>query len=453
MINIQKLIVETFADMVLNDPTAEIRGKVKGLELKLKVEFPQLADLSLYITSGGEELHLNSINVKPNFRGQGIGGKVMDKIIDFADENGLYITLKPNPQSGYKSKLLKFYKRFGFYPNKGRRGISKYGGAFGIYWIRPPRKKVQKISEIINEYEKGESLKFYHDCYDSHGGESFCNLIAKDINGKPVGYIEYSIFDKEINIKMIQTKEGERRKGIATLMAKELKNKYPESFIHWGMTTSDGEPFVRSLRKSIYGHKEITTKDGTLKYVQEGNVARIWDVRSTTPRSGFFTKALSQLKADGIKTIIVNIQSANMRKALKSLVNNGILSNPRNMVGISVDEHPSTFDILNEITSPYEPAKDTDVKRGYIGTVYGDKIIAYDEMIPNVMEVDHSELPHGRSGSRWRYFVQAPTNTVLWNEFPPSSEDKAFVTDWLETKGVRNPKHIGLLEYRYIYRK
>ena len=36
------------------------------------------------------------------------------------------------------------------------------------------------ISEIILEYEKGEPLSFTHDCVDSHRGENYCNLYAKE---------------------------------------------------------------------------------------------------------------------------------------------------------------------------------------------------------------------------------------------------------------------------------
>jgi len=125
-----------------------LSGQTKALEINLKVEFPQIADLSLFVKSSGEELFLNSIRMKPNERGKGIGRKVMDRIIEFADKHGLYLTLKPGPEKGYKEKLNQFYKSFGFYPNKGRKGLSQYGGAFGTYWIRRPEKNIE---EIINE--------------------------------------------------------------------------------------------------------------------------------------------------------------------------------------------------------------------------------------------------------------------------------------------------------------
>lgn len=92
-------------------------------------------------------------------------------------------------------------------------------------------------------------------------------------------------------------------------------------------------------------NKTIINDSGKLSYIKNGDVARIWDARATTPKTGFFTHALRQLQRDGIKTIIITLQSNSMRNTLISLVKSGVLLNPRNIVGSSTDEHPSTFDI------------------------------------------------------------------------------------------------------------
>lgn len=110
---------------------------------------------------------------------------------------------------------------------------------------------------------------------------------------------------------------------------------------------------LKQLIKEGLDDKEITTDKGSIKYIKQGDTARIWDVRAVVPKSGFFTSALLQLKKEGIKTIIINLQSSNMREALIRLVKSNKLLNPRNMIGISVDEHPSTFD-LNETMFPKE---------------------------------------------------------------------------------------------------
>src|ERR1035437_1623118 len=117
-----------------------LKSEVEKLESDLKREFSQIQYLHMYPTSGGEELFINSLHLHPETQGKGYGSQIMDTIIDFSDQRGLYITLKPQADSGHKEDLARFYKRFGFYPNKGRRGLSQYGGAFGVYWIRRPKK-------------------------------------------------------------------------------------------------------------------------------------------------------------------------------------------------------------------------------------------------------------------------------------------------------------------------
>lgn len=52
-------------------------------------------------------------------RGAGVGTLAMKDLIAWADLHGLMLGLRPN-FSG-RARLKKFYKRFGFVPNKGRR--------------------------------------------------------------------------------------------------------------------------------------------------------------------------------------------------------------------------------------------------------------------------------------------------------------------------------------------
>ncbi len=102
--------IEMISEIEGYDPIMELKGEVKRLELDLNVEFPQLSDLHIYLRSGGD-LYLNSLRVKPNERGKGIGHKVMERIIDFADKHNLYLTLHPVPEPRYKAKLQQFYKK------------------------------------------------------------------------------------------------------------------------------------------------------------------------------------------------------------------------------------------------------------------------------------------------------------------------------------------------------
>jgi len=66
-------------------------------------------------------LVLDAIIINPQYRNLGTGTHVMNDLVDYADANNLIITLTPSPDyGGSKARLTKYYKRFGFKPNKGR---------------------------------------------------------------------------------------------------------------------------------------------------------------------------------------------------------------------------------------------------------------------------------------------------------------------------------------------
>ncbi len=78
------------------------------------------ADLSLLERSSGD-LILSKIVVPRELRGSGIGSEIMNRIIMDADANGRTVSLTPSSDfGGSKSRLLDFYKRFGFEPNSGK---------------------------------------------------------------------------------------------------------------------------------------------------------------------------------------------------------------------------------------------------------------------------------------------------------------------------------------------
>ena len=108
------------------------------------------------------------------------------------------------------------------------------------------------ITEIITEYEKGEPLTFTHDCVDSHGGENYCNLYAKDKNGNVVGKIEFSTYLDDVHVKFIRVQKGERRNGIGIQMAKKLQRLYPNSEILWGYTFPAGSKFLKKLPRTFH---------------------------------------------------------------------------------------------------------------------------------------------------------------------------------------------------------
>jgi len=70
-----------------------------------------------------QTIKLESIIVKD--KKQGTGTAVMQELTEYADQHHMRIILTPGVQDDRhgttsRSRLIKFYKRFGFYENKGR---------------------------------------------------------------------------------------------------------------------------------------------------------------------------------------------------------------------------------------------------------------------------------------------------------------------------------------------
>ena len=105
----------------------------------------------------------------------------------------------------------------------------------------------------MNWYKKSQllnNIKFWNDCYDSHSEESFCRIIAEDkITGEIIGYIDYSIYENEIDIKTIEVINKYKRQGIGTQMIHFLKNENPNMKIITGLVTEEGYPFIQSLKQ------------------------------------------------------------------------------------------------------------------------------------------------------------------------------------------------------------
>jgi GNAT superfamily N-acetyltransferase len=79
----------------------------------------------LYIFEKDDIIILDSIIVPKEQRKQGIGTKIMEELISYADSVGKRLELSPGQKDDYngttsKRRLVNFYKRFGLVENKGR---------------------------------------------------------------------------------------------------------------------------------------------------------------------------------------------------------------------------------------------------------------------------------------------------------------------------------------------
>lgn len=104
------------------------------------------------------------------------------------------------------------------------------------------------------------------------------------------------------------------------------------------------------------GARAFGTIDGNTAIIAGINAAKKeGSVTEPVRGSKTFERVISELSKNGVETIRINNQSKDSRAVLGRLVKVGVLTNPRNPVGISVDEHPSTFDIAAQQTSQVQP--------------------------------------------------------------------------------------------------
>jgi hypothetical protein len=113
------------------------------IEDKLRQDFyDYLSGLDIY--ENKNSLKLARIVVKPEFKNKGIGTKIMEALVKYADENTKVISLTPASDfGGNKNRLVQFYKRFGFKLNQGHHKNFE----FTDLMIRYP--KLNETKELI----------------------------------------------------------------------------------------------------------------------------------------------------------------------------------------------------------------------------------------------------------------------------------------------------------------
>jgi len=127
---IKALIIDwSYCDKISSRETAVLKKiaakdnpdhKIKDFRSKLESELG--ISLDLYYLRNQDAMELSRIVVPKESRKEGVGTKAMEKISNFADENGLITVLSPSTDFGGTSvdRLRKFYSRFGFVRNFGR---------------------------------------------------------------------------------------------------------------------------------------------------------------------------------------------------------------------------------------------------------------------------------------------------------------------------------------------
>jgi GNAT superfamily N-acetyltransferase len=126
---------------ILEQQGGDIENKVAAFERTLQSLYPELDKVGMYYDRSNGSLFLSDLYVKEEHRGTGVGTKVMNSIIKFADTENLPMVLIPEPDDDNISpkKLMDFYKKFGFIINKGKRMDYTFSMPFATTMYRMPR--------------------------------------------------------------------------------------------------------------------------------------------------------------------------------------------------------------------------------------------------------------------------------------------------------------------------
>ncbi len=82
------------------------------------------------------QIELATLRIPAEEQGGGKGTAIVQSLQEIAKQIGLPIVVRPDPEPRKKAKLISFYKRLGFVPNKGRHKDYTISSpfAFTMYW-------------------------------------------------------------------------------------------------------------------------------------------------------------------------------------------------------------------------------------------------------------------------------------------------------------------------------
>lgn len=189
---------------------SEVRSLGERLENKYNL-IPRVnqGHLHIYLTQSGF-LKVSSIRIPEQQRGKGIGTKIMNELIVFADRNGLNMALTPaggidNSYSGRpsnKKKLTKWYRTFGFVPNKGRNKDYTTRETMIRFPAKPKNGSLNREKLIIVDVQPGyaHNIGFNVGELIEWATENFSEILVL-WNGPDLGYanereLNYFYFEK-----------------------------------------------------------------------------------------------------------------------------------------------------------------------------------------------------------------------------------------------------------------
>jgi len=147
----------------------------------------------LYIYENKDSLKLSAIVLNKEKREGGIGTKIMDYIIDYADKTGKIVVLTPSSDyGGSKQRLIKFYKSFGFVWNRAHNKDFRFQDTMIRYPKTMNEMSSKNIKESFNEYSNDALTDMIINLSRFEGNEEAIQRVKKELN-KRKGIVENKI--------------------------------------------------------------------------------------------------------------------------------------------------------------------------------------------------------------------------------------------------------------------
>lgn len=234
-----------YKDVSAADFTRQIKDDYDGVKLNLSGE--------------GTVSTLDKIIIPESGRNKGTGTDIMQKIIRWADQNNRTLALSPSADfDGKKSRLVNFYKRFGFRDNKGRN--KDYEISESMY--RQPGDNVDysRVKDLNEGMSEEDVKKLVSEFREEYRGN-----IPLDIDVYPTQEAAYgprakreeygSTIKGGYHSQPHGDQWGERKRGRIVLAASSLREQGDvrrtlrhEILGHWGLNT-----FAPDEKKAILG--------------------------------------------------------------------------------------------------------------------------------------------------------------------------------------------------------
>jgi len=219
-----------------------------------------------------------------------------------------------------------------------------------------------------------------------------------------------------------------------------------------GMFTVKETPQGTLLQDSLGGSALVNIAGDTARIIRIHSVpeeSKFTEEANSFKRRGFFKAVIRELARRGVQTIKVRLQSSDSRAALKRMVETGVLRNPRDIAGISVDEYPTTFDI----STPTDKRASSKIVQAYLyksmpfsasWSPTGDTPL-YKDPIP----ADVTEILKEDPNTSVRAAVDGEGNVYAWN----GNVMHRDVASFLHTQWRAMMEYIPQNSYGEIYTK